>query len=62
MLLTGFGMMQGMAVSNTIIQTVVPEDRRARVMSYYTMAFVGMVPFGSLLPVFWRTSWVLHTP
>ncbi len=49
MLLTGFGMMQGMASSNTIIQTVVPEDRRGRVMSYYTMAFVGMAPFGSLL-------------
>jgi MFS family permease len=49
MLLTGFGMMQGMAASNTIVQTVVPEDRRGRVMSYYTMAFVGMTPFGSLL-------------
>jgi MFS family permease len=49
MLLTGFGMMQGMAASNTIVQTVVPEDRRGRVMSYYTMAFVGMAPFGSLL-------------
>jgi MFS family permease len=52
MLLTGFGMMQGMAASNTIIQTVVPEDRRGRVMSYYTMAFVGMAPFGSLLAGF----------
>jgi MFS family permease len=49
MLLVGFGMMQGMAASNTIVQTVVPEDRRGRVMSYYTMAFVGMAPFGSLL-------------
>ncbi len=49
MLLTGFGMMQGMAASNTIIQTIVSEDKRGRVMSYYTMAFVGMAPFGSLL-------------
>jgi MFS family permease len=49
MLVTGFGMMQGMAASNTIIQTVVPEDRQGRVMSYYTMALVGMTPFGSLL-------------
>jgi MFS family permease len=49
MLLVGFGMMQGMAASNTIVQTLVPEDRRGRVMSYYTMAFVGMAPFGSLL-------------
>ncbi len=49
MLVTGFGMMQGLASSNTIIQTLVPEDKRGRVMSYYTMAFVGMAPFGSLL-------------
>src|SRR5277367_2766453 len=45
----GFGMMQGLTASNTIIQTLVPEDKRGRVMSYYTMAFVGMAPFGSLL-------------
>ncbi|MEO6965858.1 MAG: MFS transporter [Acidobacteriaceae bacterium] len=49
MAVTGFGMMRGMAASNTIIQTIVPEDKRGRVMSYYTMAFVGMAPFGSLL-------------
>jgi len=48
-LVTGMGMMQGMAASNTIIQTLVSEDKRGRVMSYYTMAFVGMAPFGSLL-------------
>lgn len=45
----GWGMMTGLAASNTIIQTLVPEDKRGRVMSYYTMAFVGMAPFGSLL-------------
>jgi MFS family permease len=49
MLIVGFGMMQGLAASNTVIQTLVPEDKRGRVMSYYTMAFVGMAPFGSLL-------------
>ena len=48
-LVAGMGMMQGMAASNTIIQTLVQEDKRGRVMSYYTMAFVGMAPFGSLL-------------
>lgn len=45
----GFGMMQTAAASNTIIQSLVTEDKRARVMSYYTMAFVGSSPFGSLL-------------
>ena len=52
MLITGFGMMQGLAASNTVIQTLVPEAMRSRVMSYYTMAFVGMAPFGSLLAGF----------
>lgn len=49
MLVTGFGMMQGLTASNTIVQTLVEEKMRGRVMSYYTMAFVGMAPFGSLL-------------
>jgi MFS family permease len=49
MVIVGFGMMQGLTASNTIIQTLVPEDKRGRVMSYYTAAFVGMAPFGSLL-------------
>ncbi len=49
MVVVGFGMMQGLAASNTVIQTLVQEDMRGRVMSYYTMAFVGMAPFGSLL-------------
>lgn len=49
MLVVGWGMMTGLAASNTIIQTLVPEDKRGRVMSFYTMAFVGMAPFGSLL-------------
>jgi MFS family permease len=48
-LFAGMGMLQGMAVSNTVIQTIVSEDKRGRVMSYYTMAFIGMTPFGSLL-------------
>ncbi len=49
MAVVGFGMMQGLTASNTIIQTLVPEDKRGRVMSYYTVAFVGMAPFGSLI-------------
>jgi MFS family permease len=49
MVLVGFGLMQCAAASNTIIQSLVPEDKRARVMGYYTMAFFGSAPFGSLL-------------
>jgi MFS family permease len=49
MLFCGFGMMQQMAASNTIIQTIVEDSKRGRVMSFYAMAFVGMAPFGSLL-------------
>jgi len=45
----GFGMMVQMTSSNTILQTIVDEDKRGRVMSFYAMAFMGMVPFGSLL-------------
>jgi MFS family permease len=45
----GLGMMIQMASSNTIIQTVSDDKMRGRVMSFYTMAFMGMTPFGSLL-------------
>ncbi len=45
----GFGMMQQMASSNTILQTIVDERKRGRVMAFYSMAFQGMAPFGSLL-------------
>jgi MFS family permease len=48
MLFTGFGMMVQMASSNTVLQTIVEDDKRGRVMSLYTMAFMGMAPFGSL--------------
>lgn len=49
MVVVGFGMTQFAAASNTVIQSLVPEDKRGRVMSYYVMAFVGAAPFGSLL-------------
>ncbi|HPU84033.1 MAG TPA: MFS transporter [Candidatus Latescibacteria bacterium] len=47
-LVTGFAQMVIIASSNTVIQTVVDEDKRGRVMSLYAMAFMGMAPFGSL--------------
>jgi MFS family permease len=52
MALTGFGMMQQMAASNTILQTIVEDEKRGRVMAFYSMAFIGMAPFGSLLAGF----------
>src|SRR4051812_24276287 len=45
----GAGMMITMAATNTIIQTVVSEELRGRVMAFYTMAFLGTAPIGSLL-------------
>jgi len=49
MLFVGGSMMMQMAASNTILQTIVEDDKRGRVMSFYSMAFLGMAPFGSLL-------------
>lgn len=46
---TGFGMMVHMASSNTVLQTIVDDDKRARLMSLYAMSFMGMTPLGSLL-------------
>jgi MFS family permease len=42
-------MMVHMASSNTILQTIVDDDKRGRVMSLYAMAFMGMAPLGSLV-------------
>jgi MFS family permease len=47
--IVGFGMMQQYAASNTIIQTLVDDGMRGRVMSYYMMAYMGASPLGSLL-------------
>lgn len=46
--LAGMGMMVQLAAGNTVLQTIVEENKRGRVMSLYTMAVAGMVPFGSL--------------
>jgi len=46
--IAGFGAMMQVAASNTILQTIVEDDKRGRVMSLFTMAFMGMTPFGSL--------------
>jgi MFS family permease len=49
LVVTGFAMIVQMAATNTIIQSLVDEDKRGRVMSFYAMSFFGAMPFGSLI-------------
>jgi MFS family permease len=49
LVVAGFGFMVQMASSNTVIQTIVEDEKRGRVMSFYMMAFLGTAPFGSLM-------------
>jgi Arabinose efflux permease len=45
----GFSMMTQMSSSNTLIQAMIPDHLRGRVMSVYSMMFMGVAPFGALL-------------
>ena len=47
--LAGFGLVVHNAIANTILQTIVDDDKRGRVMSLYVTAFLGVAPLGSLL-------------
>jgi MFS family permease len=49
MVIAGLGIMLQTAASNTVLQTITEDDKRGRVMSFYTMAIMGTAPFGSLL-------------
>ncbi len=49
MLFVGLGTILQIAASNTFLQTIVEEDKRGRLMSLYTMSFLGMIPVGNLL-------------
>jgi MFS family permease len=51
-ILPGFGLMVQSASTNIILQTIVDDDKRGRVMSFHVMAFVGTAPFGNLLSGF----------
>jgi MFS family permease len=47
--ISGAGFMMTLAATNTVLQTIVPEHLRGRVMAFYTMAFLGTAPIGSLI-------------
>jgi MFS family permease len=49
MVVTGFGFMVQVASSNTLLQTVVEDAKRGRVMAFFLMAYFGTTPFGSLM-------------
>ena len=49
LMLEGFGMFMAGATCNTILQTLVDEEKRSRVLSYYAMFFVGSAPIGHYL-------------
>jgi MFS family permease len=53
----GMFMMMQMASSNTLVQAMVPDSLRGRVMSVYSMMFMGMAPFGALLAG-WLAHWI----
>ena len=49
MVFIGLGMMMQTAASNTILQTITDDDKRGRVMGFYSMSIMGTAPFGSLM-------------
>ncbi|MDD4955942.1 MAG: MFS transporter [Candidatus Omnitrophica bacterium] len=56
LLIAGFSMMVQLASSNTVVQTIVDDNKRGRVMSFYAMCFMGVAPFGGLL-----SGYLAHT-
>jgi MFS family permease len=49
LLVAGFGIVVQVAACNTVLQIIVDEDKRGRIMSLFNMAFLGMAPFGSII-------------
>ncbi len=52
LLFVGLGTILQIAAGNTVLQTIVDDDKRGRIMSLYTMSFLGTIPFGNLLAGF----------
>jgi MFS family permease len=50
--IAGFGMLANFASANTLLQTLADDDKRGRVMSLFTVAFIGVAPFGNLMAGF----------
>jgi MFS family permease len=57
MAVVGFALIVQMASCNTVLQTIVDDDKRGRVLSIYTLAFLGVGPFGSLLAGWLAKDW-----
>jgi MFS family permease len=55
-IIVGFGMMLQSACSNTLLQALVDDNKRGRIMSFYTMANMGIMPFGNLLAGFFAKN------
>jgi len=49
LVIVGFGSMVQVASCNTLLQTIVEDNKRGRVMSFFLMAYFGTAPFGSLI-------------
>jgi hypothetical protein len=50
-------MMLNMAASNSILQNLVEDDKRGRIMSLHTVSFLGMAPFGNLMAGIFAQKW-----
>jgi predicted MFS family arabinose efflux permease len=46
--IVAFGIVLYFSTSNTVLQSIVPDEMRGRVMGIWTLIFGGMIPLGSL--------------
>ncbi len=57
MTLAGFGMLLFFSTSNTVLQTIVPDEMRGRVLGVWGLVFGAMIPIGSL-EAGWLANWL----